>query len=166
MTTIEELSALLNLQPHPEGGYFAETYRAPEAIATEALPDRYTMPHVHGTAIYYLLTAETFSALHRLRSDEIFHFYLGDPVEMLQFHPEGKGERILLGAEISAEIRPQVVVPQGVWQGARLVPGGEFALLGCTVAPGFEYVDFEIGDRASLLEAYPDFRDEILALTH
>ena len=163
---IAQLLDLLNLQPHPaEGGYFVETYRSTEAIPPEALPARYQGARRHGTAIYYLLTPQTFSAMHRLQSDEVFHFYLGDPVEMLQLRPDGTGRVLLLGPDILGGMRPQVVVPRGVWQGSRLRSGGRFALLGTTVSPGFEYADYETGRRAELIEAYPQFHDRIVALT-
>jgi len=165
MITIDEIKTMLALQPHPEGGYFAETYRAGESIPSTTLPSRYSSARSHGTAIYYLLTPDTCSTLHRLKSDEIFHFYLGDPVEMLQLHPDGTGERLTLGTELLQGMQPQVLVPQGVWQGARLIPGGDFALLGCTVAPGFSYEDFEVGGRENLLAAYPEFKTLIRALT-
>src|SRR5262249_12183467 len=148
-----------------EGGYFRETYRAPETIAGEALAQRYAGPRSHGTAIYYLLTPTTFSALHRLASDEIFHFYGGDPVRMLQLFPDGSGKTILLGSEVTRGESPQVVVPRGVWQGAILEPGGAYALLGCTVAPGFEYADYETGQRDELLRSYPEFAEWIRRLT-
>src|SRR5207249_3960045 len=101
---------------------------------------RYSGDRSVSTAIYYLLTPGTFSALHRLKSDEIFHFYAGSPVKMLQLHEDGRGEEIILGSDVLAGQQPQVLVRRGVWQGSYLLPGGEFALLGCTVAPGFEYV--------------------------
>lgn len=162
----DEIIRKLNLQPHPkEGGFFRETYRAAESMAASALPARYGSARAHGTCIYYLLTPGTFSALHRLQSDEIFHFYLGSPVEMLQLMPDGSGRTILLGHDLTTGQAPQVVVPRGVWQGSILIPGGDFALLGCTVAPGFEYVDYEHGDRAALQAAYPDFKAMIARLT-
>jgi hypothetical protein len=166
MITEEEIIALLNLKPHPEeGGYFVETYRSEEVLSPEALPDRYGGQRCCYTAIYYLLTADTTSSIHRLRSDEIFHFYLGDPVEMLHLWPDGSGKVLLLGTDMVAGMRPQVTVPRGVWQGARLRPGGRFALLGTTVSPGFEYEDYETGQRDWLVRTYPDFRDLIIALT-
>jgi len=166
MDSAEEMIRLLNLQPHPkEGGFFRETYRAAERTSKDALPERYDGPRNHGTAIYYMLTPGTFSALHRLRSDEIFHFYLGGPVRMLQLHPDGSGEMIMLGPDLAKGQRLQVLAPRGVWQGSFLEPGSEFALLGCTVAPGFDYADYEHGDRASLLEKYPAFADMIERLT-
>ena len=165
MLTADQIISLLNLEPHPEGGYFGETYRAGEDIPTDALPARYTGPRAHSTAIFYLLTSDTCSRLHRIRSDEIFHFYLGDPVEMLWLFPDGEGQRVTLGPDLLAEMRPQVIVPRGVWQGARLASGGEVALLGCTVAPGFDYEDFELADREALLETYSQFSEDIRVLT-
>lgn len=162
----EKLKSLLNLVPLSiEGGYFAETYRSTETISPECLPDRYSGPRTVGTAIFYLLEPGTFSELHRVASDEIFHFYLGDPVEMLQLWPDGSGKRVLIGTDIESGMAPQVVVPHGVWQGARLIAGGKFALLGCTVSPGFDYADYERGSRNHLCEAYPEHIEMIHALT-
>jgi len=166
MITVEQLIALLHLQPHPgEGGYFVETYRSDESIRGNALPHRYRGKRSFATAIYYLLTPGSFSVMHRLQTDEIFHFYLGDPVEMLQLRPDGSGKTLLIGADISGGMQPQVVVPKGVWQGSRLLPGGRWALLGTTVSPGFEFSDFETGGRDLLIQSYPRFRDQILSLT-
>jgi uncharacterized protein len=103
--------------------------------------------------------------MHRLQSDEIFHFYFGDPVEMLQLRPDGSGKVITLGSDILSGMQPQVIVPRGVWQGATLVKGGKFALLGTTVSPGFELADYESGERDELVNAYPQFRDLIIGLT-
>lgn len=161
-----EIGRLLGLVPHPkEGGDPAETYRSTEALLPGALPGRYAGPRALSTAIYYLLTEQTFSAMHRLASDEVFHFYVGDPVEMLLLAPDGSGRLALLGADLRAGMRPQLVVPAGVWQGAHLAPGGRFALLGTTAAPGSDYADYETGERAALLSQYPYFRECILALT-
>jgi uncharacterized protein len=164
--TAEEIIALLKLKPHPkEGGFFTETYRAEEAIPQNVLPQRYSGPRALGTCIYYLLTSRTFSAMHRLQSDEIFHFYLGDPVEMLHLSPDGTGETVVLGSDLPAGMQPQVVVPRGIWQGSRLTAGGKFALLGCTVAPGFDFADYEHGRRDELIRSHPQFREKITALT-
>ena len=166
MKTAQQIIERLGLQPHPqEGGYFAETYKCQEIIPSNGLPERYPSPRAFGTAIFYLLTPDTVSALHRLASDEIFHFYLGDPVTMLQLHPDGSSEVLTPGQDILAGQRLQVVVPGGTWQGSFLKEDGEFALLGCTVAPGFEYEDYEHGSRQELLDRYPDRRDLIIRLT-
>jgi hypothetical protein len=166
MLTVEALRRILGLTPHPvEGGYFVETYRSEERLPATGLPSRYGAPRALGTAIYYLLTPDTFSALHRLASDEIFHFYLGDPVEMLQLHPDGSHQVLLIGPDLEAGQRPQVIVPRHVWQGARLIPGGRYALLGTTVAPAFDYADYEPAPRATLLTTHPAAQALILALT-
>lgn len=156
----------LGLAPHPkEGGYFRETYRSGETLPECALGGRYNGPRAVSTAIYYLLTPTAFSALHRLASDEVFHFYAGDPVEQLRLLADGRGEVVTIGNDLAAGMRLQTVVPRGAWQGARLVPGGRFALLGCTVAPGFDYGDYEGGGRAALAAAYPQFAQRIATLT-
>ena len=162
----EKLKSLLNLVPLSiEGGYFSETYRSTESVSRECLPARYSGARTFGTCIYYLLEPHTFSELHRVASDEIFHFYLGDPVEMLQLWPDGSAKRVLIGSDLERGMAPQLIVPRGVWQGTRLMAGGEFALLGCTVSPGFEYADYESGSRAALSGAYPEYREMIHALT-
>jgi len=166
MPTAEQLIAHLKLQPHPrEGGFFCETYRSAESLSAAALPDRYGADRSISTAIYYLLAPNSISALHRLRSDEVFHFYLGDPVQMLQLFPDGTGQRIILGSDMLAGQKLQVLAPRGVWQGSCLLPGGSFALLGCTVAPGFDYADYEHGQRTALTEQFPGFADLIEQLT-
>jgi uncharacterized protein len=165
--TADEIKRHLNLAPHPcEGGWFTQTWRAEETIPCEALPARYPAMRPAGTCIYYLLEPGTFSEMHRLASDEIFHFYLGDPVEMLQLAPDGSARTMILGNDLTAGQLPQVVVPKFVWQGSRLVPGGKVALLGCTVSPGFDYADYEAGRADSLTRDYPEAADVIRTLTH
>jgi predicted cupin superfamily sugar epimerase len=165
MGTAEEVIAALDLKPLPrEGGYYRETYRAADVLPAAALPPRYTMAKAAGTAIYYLLTPDTVSALHRLPTDEIFHFYLGGPVRMLQLLPDGDGRVVTLGTDLAAGERPQVIVPRGVWQGSWLA-GGAFALLGTTMAPGFDFADYEAGSRDALTRQYPAHADLIRRLT-
>lgn len=155
--TATEIILLLDLKPlDPEGGFFTETYRG--ALIANSKRSA-------GTAIYYLLTPGTFSAMHRLPNDEIYHFYLGDPVEMLLLFPEGRGQQIRLGSNLSEGERPQIIVPAGVWQGAMIANGGSFALMGTTVAPGFEFRDYEPGDGESLARAYPALAGAIDKLT-
>jgi len=162
----QELIDKLGLKPLTiEGGYFFETYRSDEILAAGSLDPRYGGDRAVSTAIYYLLVPGNVSKLHRLRSDEIFHFYAGDAVEMLQLLPDGSHRMVLLGSDIARGQMPQVVVPRGVWQGARLVRGGKWALLGTTVAPGFDYEDFEAADRAELIRCYPECADTITELT-
>ncbi|MEE9370912.1 MAG: cupin domain-containing protein [Sedimentisphaerales bacterium] len=166
MITAEEIIEFFAMKPLPaEGGYYVETYRAKEKIAQAALPDRFVGKRNFSTAILYLLTPDTFSTLHRLKSDEVFHFYLGDPVTMLQLHPDGSSEVITLGQDILNGHHIQATVPRDTWQGAFLNRGGNFALLGTTMAPGFESDDFELAGQEELLKQYPDQRKLILKLT-
>src|SRR5437762_8828641 len=158
MIRAEDVIALLGLQPlSREGGYYRETYRSADRLPGGSLA-RFPRGKSAGTAIYYLLTPDTCSALHRLPSDEVYHFYLGDPVELLLLHPEG-GEVVTLGGDLTAGQRPQFVVPAGTWQGSCLAAGGQFALMGTTMAPGFEFSDYEGGDREALLKSYPAFAE-------
>lgn len=150
-----------------EGGHYRETWRAEETAPADALPARYRDGRAFGTAILYLLTSDpdSFSALHRLSTDEVYHFYLGDPVEMLMLHPDGRSETVTLGPDVLGTEKVQFVVPRGVWQGSRVKPGGEWALLGTTMAPGFEFADYEVGERESLIEACPAATEPIRSLT-
>jgi len=164
--TADQIIAALGLEPlEPEGGLYRETYRSGEGVAAGALPARYGGGRCFGTAIYYLLTPRTVSRLHRVASDEVFHFYLGDPVTMLWLAPDGGGRVVTLGPDLAAGQHVQVVVPRGVWQGAFLAEPGRWALMGCTVAPGFEYADFAPGDRDALIGRYGDWADLIRRLT-
>jgi len=172
LITAEQIIKKLGLIPHPdEGGFFSETYRSGEFISSEALGGRYNGMRRFSTAIYFLLTPETFSRMHVLKSDEIFHFYMGDPVEMLKLYPDGSGKTVRIGRDIMNGESLQVTVEANVWQGARLLPGGRFALLGTTVAPGFEYDDYasgipEVSDICGYLcSKFPEFTAKIKNLT-
>lgn len=150
---VEALIQRLGLQPLPvEGGLFRQTWRGDNNV---------------GTCIYALLTddPDSFSALHRLQRDEIWHFYLGDPLDLLLLYADGTSEHITLGSDLLSGEHCQYVVASGVWMGARLRAGGRFALFGCTMAPGFDATQFEAGSREALLAAHPSERDAITALT-
>ncbi len=163
--TADDVIRLLALRPHPvEGGYFRETYRSAAALPAAALPAHGAGRSV-STAIYYLLKPGHVSELHVLPGDEVFHFYLGSPVRMLQLRPDGTGREVTLGADLLAGEVPQAVVPGGVWQGTRLLGDTGFALLGCTVAPGFDYADYTSATRAELTAKWPRFASQIEALT-
>ncbi|MBX7104404.1 MAG: cupin domain-containing protein [Gemmataceae bacterium] len=143
--TAEQVIRELGLVPLPaEGGYYRETFRSPITVGHRSC----------GTAIYYLLTNDSPSRLHRVSSDEQWHFYLGDPAEQIQLLPDGMALRHILGTDLLAGQRPQLMVPARAWQSTRLLPGGQWALCGATVTPGFEFTDFEIGE------------EEILAVEH
>lgn len=166
--TAAELIEYLRLEPlRFEGGHFRQTYVAQESIPAEALPKRYGAPRFFGTAIYYLLTSDpdSFSELHRLKTDEIYHFYLGDPVEVLLLRGGGRSERIVLGANLFKGEHVQFVVPRDTWQGSRLIKGGSFALMGTTMAPGFDLADWTEGKRDELLREYPQHGQLIRSLT-
>jgi uncharacterized protein len=165
--TAKQIQELLNLLPLPvEGGYFVETYRSKFALTQQSLPSGHRGERSLSSAIYYMLTPDTFSAMHRLKGDEIYHFYLGDPTEMLVLKPDGTGEIVLLGQDIVSGMRLQHVVPRGAWQGSRLVPGGKFALMGTTMSPGFDAADFDLGNGDELSFQYPDYANLIAILTH
>jgi predicted cupin superfamily sugar epimerase len=164
MVTADWLIEHLGLEVLPEeGGLYRQTYKAGETIPREALPARYQGPRSFGTAIFYMLTPDSFSALHRLPTDEVYHFYLGDAVEMLLLFPDGRSERVILGSDLVAGQHVQFVAPAEVWQGSRLLPGGHYALMGTTMAPGFEFDDYTAGIRKELIAQYPD-RAELIAL--
>ena len=164
--TAEQLISRLHLQPlDNEGGYYFQTYSSGEKIKKDYLPDRFKNDKPFSTAIYYLLTPDTKSILHRLPSDEIYHFYLGDPVQMLHLYPNGNSNIVFLGNEFMSGQRFQVTVPSGVWQGSTLVEGGEFALMGTTVAPGFDFSDFEAANSDELIEQFPQYKGLIQDLT-
>jgi predicted cupin superfamily sugar epimerase len=161
-----DIQRMLSLAPlHEEGGFFVETYRSALRLPATALTAEYDGARDASTAIYYLLTPESFSAMHRVRGDELFHFYMGDPVEMLQVRPDGSHDVMRIGTDLVGGMRPQVVVPAGVWQGLRLVSGGRVALMGATMAPGFDPRDFALGDRAELTALCTERADLIAALT-
>lgn len=155
----------LGLRPHPEGGHYRETYRSAEQIAAAHLPRRFGGARTLSTAIYYLLRAGERSALHRIKSDEIWHHYAGDVVIVWMLDEHGSAREARLGADGARAGEPQLVVPAGVWYGARLADGGDYALLGGTVAPGFEFADFELADGATLRARHPRHAAWIAALT-
>ncbi len=156
--TAAELIAALQLEPLPgEGGFFRQTY-----ASKQRLPDGRAM----GTAIYFLLTPDGFSALHRLETEELWHFYAGDAVEHLILDPAtNEGWKTRLGNKFAISQVPQLVVPGGLWQGARLAEGGAWALVGCTMSPGWEEREFTLGDRADLTARFPARAADIRAFT-
>jgi predicted cupin superfamily sugar epimerase len=165
MISANDIIDHLKLKPHPEGGFYAETYRSEEELAGQSLPSRYGANRSIGTAIYFLLTADSCSVMHRLRSDEIFHFYMGDPVTMLHLYPDGQSKIVTLGSDLLKGHQPQIIVPKNIWQGSFITGNNGYALLGTTVAPGFDFADFEYGQRKTLIEQYPKESEKIIRLT-
>ncbi|GAB2176450.1 cupin domain-containing protein [Dongia sp. agr-C8] len=158
---VSELIDRLQLTPHPEGGWFRETYRASETVAAAALPRRFGGARSISTAIHFLLEAGQCSRLHRIKADEVWHFYAGDPLDVVEIDAAGSLKTTRLGGDLLY----QHVVPAGSWFGASPAEGGRFCLVGCTVAPGFDFADFELADRDALLAEYPRHQDWIRRLT-
>ncbi len=163
--TARALIERLGLQPlDQEGGWFRRTAEAGRWVAPAGGEGEAGAERAY-SAIYALFTPEAFSALHVLAKDEIWCWHAGDALESLRLQPDGRGEWVRLGMDVAAGERPQDVVAAGVWQGTRLVAGGRWALVSCVVAPEFRWNDFTLGERAALIERYPDYRDGIAALT-
>jgi predicted cupin superfamily sugar epimerase len=155
----------LQLEVHPEGGYFRQSYKADLMVTKDALPAGFAGDRAASTAIYFLLEGENFSAFHRLRSDEVWHFYAGDPLILHVIEPDGKYSSILLGCDPDAGQVLQAVVPAGRWFASHVADWKSHALVGCTVAPGFDFEDFELATRAELVANYPQHQDLIQRLT-
>lgn len=152
---IEEIVAHYQMLPHPEGGYYKETYRSTERIAQQGLPNRFKGDRYFGTAIYFLLDQGNFSAFHRIKSDEIWHFYAGQALEIFVLQDNGELQIIPLGNQIQAGETFQATVPAGSWFASRPAANTSFSLVGCTVAPGFDFADFEMAKAEELVELFP-----------
>lgn len=145
-----------DLVPHPEGGYYRETYRSAGIIPAGALAPAFGGDRHYSTAILFLLESGDVSRLHRIRSDEIWHFYGGGPLRLAMISPDGRAGEIVLGPDIGAGEHVQYVVPAGVWFGATPAEGSAFSFVGCTVSPGFDFADFEMGDKNVLKTLFPE----------
>ena len=161
MTTAQEWIDRLKLERHPEGGWYREWYRSALSIPVKALGARGDGVRAAATSIYYLLEPGDFSAFHRIRSDEIWHHLGGDPLQVEQIGRDGCAQSLLLGGDVGV---PAGVVLAGTWFGARPVGPG-YALVGCTVSPGFEFEDFEMAERERLIQVYPQHEELIAGLT-
>jgi hypothetical protein len=155
----------LNLTKHPEGGYYRPVYSSPVLIAQSALPRAFKGPRLASTAIYFLLDGTNFSAFHRLQSDEVWHFYAGSALIIYVIEPDGGSSRILLGNDPESDESFHAVVKAGCWFGARVKDSQSFALVGCTMAPGFDFEDFELATRDQLTGLFPQHRALIEKLT-
>ena len=163
--TADELIRIHDLRPHPEGGYFRETYRSEESIPGACLPPRYAGERRYSTAIHYLLPSGAVSRLHRLASDEVWHFYLGGPLTIVELRPDRSTEPVILGQDVRDGQRVQHVVKAGTWFGAYPNRGSEYSFVGCTVAPGFSFSDFHAARRRDLVELFPREEKIIARLT-
>ena len=164
---IEELINHYNLLPHPEGGFFRQTYAAAEQISKEALPERFEGSRSFSTAIYFLLPTGSFSAFHRIKSDEVWHFYEGCALHIHVIHPNGDYDCLKLGSNLNNGESYQLVVPANSWFASEPVGDpGSFTLVGCTVAPGFDFADFELAEVAALTNQFPKHEELIRSLCH
>lgn len=162
---IETIVRTFNMLPHPEGGFYKETYRSKELISKEALTGSFSGDRNYSTAIYFLITEGNFSAFHRIKQDEIWHFYHGDALEVHVIYPDGNYHCHKVSNKITSDDVPQLVVPAGSWFASTVEKGGKYAFVGCTVAPGFDFADFELAERETLLKTYPQYKKVIEQLT-
>ncbi len=165
MITANEWIEKLKLIPHPEGGYFNEVYRSEEKIKRSGLPQRYEAERNMGTSIYFLLESGQKSFLHKLQSDETWHFYYGCPLKLYIILPNGKRRKIMLGNNIYNGEVLQYTIPKFSWFGAKPKESDSYSLIGCSVYPGFDFEDFELGEREELLKLYPEYENIIKQLT-
>jgi uncharacterized protein len=165
MIRTENIIRALQLNPHPEGGFFRETYRSMGVISKDELGNKYSGKRNFSTCIYFLLTSENFSAFHRIVQDEAWHFYEGSPLSLHMISPQGEYARVIIGRNFEKGEVPQFVVPGGTWFAAEVASIDSFSLLGCTVAPGFDFEDFEMGRRDELISLFPELNEIIFRLS-
>lgn len=161
-TTIESLINLYGMHRHPEGGYYVETYRSPETMSQDSLPERFRGTRSFCTAIYFLLVGDEFSSFHRIQADEIWHYYHGDPVEVIMIDENGEFSKVLVGPDWDSGQHFQYTVKAGTWFASRCAKNTGFSFVGCTVAPGFDFADFELAKRDELVARHPQHRDLIV----
>lgn len=164
MFTVEQLVDFYQLEPHPEGGFYQETYRSKESISQQSLPDRFKGERSFSTAIYFLLPAGHYSAFHRIKSDELWHFYAGEALHIYVIDEEGAFITINLGADILNGETMQAVVPAGCWFASRPVKSTGYCFVGCTVSPGFDFADFELARAEELTQIHPEHKELINSL--
>lgn len=165
----DRIIELLDLKPHPTCGFVAETYRARQRIPDEALPTMYSGSRPFASVLYFMVTADAQIRLHRIRSDQMYHHYMGDPLEVLLLYPDGTGEIKIVGGDLEVGMRHQLLIPGGTFHTSRLRKGSAataFALLGTTEWPGFESSDLELGEPTELIAAYPTLRRDIEEFTN
>jgi hypothetical protein len=164
--SIDSIIEKLDLKPHPEGGYFKETYRSQGKINQDSLTPNYNGSRNYSTCIYFLLTSDNFSALHRIKQDEIWHFYEGSPIRLHLISETGNYSAHVIGRNLVKEEVPQFIVPGGSWFAAEVININTYSLVGCTVSPGFSFDDFELKSRKELVSLFPDKKEIITRLTH
>ncbi len=162
----DEIKQILGLEPHPTCGFVFESYRSTLQIPAEGLSAEYGSPRPYGSVLYFLVTPDAHMQLHRIRSDQMYHHYLGDPLEVLLLYADGRGEVRLVGSDLAAGMRPQLTIPGGTFHVSRLRAGGAYALLGTSEWPGVEPPDVEVGDPEALKAAFPAMREQIEAFAY
>lgn len=158
---IKSIIEKLSLQPHPEGGFFREIYRSIDEIKKNGLPDRYKTDRNAGTSIYYMLEGEQFSSFHKLKSDETWHFYIGSPIILHLISRKGEYSKIILGQKILEDELFQFTIINGTWFAAEVKDKKSYSLVGCAVYPGFDFADFEMGDKEKLIKQFPQHKELI-----
>ena len=166
MSKVKHIIKVLEMIPHPEGGFYKENYRAKGEINANALTDKYNGSRNFSTGIYFMLTEDSFSAFHRINQDEMWHFYDGDPIELHMITKSGDYSCVIIGRDISNNEFLQYVVPGGVWFASRVKNKAEYSLLGCTVSPGFDFNDFVLPSRKEMTALFPQHAEIIAELTH
>lgn len=164
--TAKKIITQLKLQKHPEGGFYRETYRSKSEIKAKTLDEKYTGIRNYSTCIYFMLTSGHFSAFHRIKQDEIWHFYDGATIHLHMISKEGKYSFQKIGTNFEQDETPQYVVKGGTWFAAEVIEQNSYALIGCTVSPGFDFEDFELKPRNELTEMFPEHKDIINRLTN
>lgn len=165
MNSLNEIIKTLELKPHPEGGYFKETYRSTGEIKKDSLDPSFNGKRNYSTCIYFLLTSNKFSAFHRIKQDEIWHFYDGSAIRLHVISKTGNYEEYIIGRDFSNNEAPQLIIPGGCWFAAEVINKGDYALVGCTVSPGFSFEDFELKPRKELIALFPEQKEIITKLT-
>jgi hypothetical protein len=165
MERIQELISKLDLQPHPEGGFFKETYRSEGVIPPQHLDEAIQSERNYSTGIYFLLTSENFSAFHRINQDEMWHFYEGSPLTIHMIDEQGVYSFQKIGLNLDDGELPQFTVPKHVWFAAEVNTPDSYSFVGCTVSPGFDFADFELADRSKLVKSFPHLSDQIHRFT-
>ena len=162
---IKELISKLNLEPHPEGGFFKETYRSNGIIKSDSLDPEYSGERNYSTSIYFLLTSDKFSSFHKINQDEIWHFYLGSPIELHTLSESGIHEKHIIGNDLMNGETPQLVVPGNHWFAAKVINPDSYSLVGCTVSPGFDFQDFTLAERGKMIQQFPEYEELITSFT-
>lgn len=166
MNDVAKIIEKLRLIPHPEGGYYNETYRSTGLIDEKNLGNEYSGERSYSTCIYFLLTSDSFSAFHRIHQDEIWHFYSGSPIKIHMISEEGEYSNVVVGNDFDKGFLPQFVVKGGCWFASEVTVEDSYSLVGCTVSPGFDFTDFDLANRTDLIEKYHEHHEVISKLTN